>query len=77
MKDGYLINPKEYARTEITTELLSKKGYFYKGVDEDGNDVEDTFKQKDFEKKFFSENTTLFFVKPFFNMLCETLTLMR
>lgn len=66
VKDGYLINPKVIdARTEITTELLSEKGYFYKGVDEDGNDVEETFKQKDFEKNFFSKNTNAIFCETF------------
>lgn len=42
------------ARTEITTELLSEQGYVFQGVDDDGNDFEETFTQKDFEKKFFS-----------------------
>ena len=66
VKDGYLINPKVIdARTEITTELLSEKGYFYKGVDDDGNDVEETFKQKDFEKNFFSKNTNAIFCETF------------
>ena len=36
-----------------------------KPVDEDGNDVEETFTQKDFEKKFFSENTNQIFCETF------------
>ena len=65
VKDGFLINPKVIdARTEITTELLSENGYVFKGTDEEGNDVEETFKQKDFEKKFFSKHTN--------TVLCET-----
>jgi len=66
VKDGYLVNPRVIdARTEITTELLSEQGYIFQGVDEDGNDVEETFKQKDFERKFFSENTNAIFCETF------------
>ena len=58
VKDGYLINPFVYdARTDITTELLSETGYIFEDTDEDGNDIEETFTKKDFEKKFFSEET--------------------
>ena len=66
VKDGYLINPKVIdARTEITTELLSKKGFVIQGVDEDGNDFKETLIKKDFEKKFFSENTNAIFCETF------------
>ena len=66
VKDGYLINPKVIdARTEITTELLSDEGYIFQGVDEDGNDYEETFTQKDFERKFFSDNTNAIFCETF------------
>ena len=66
VKDGYLINPKVIdARTEITTELLSEQGYLFQGVDKEGNDVEETFTQKDFEKKFFSDNTNTIFCETF------------
>ncbi len=66
VKDGYLINPKVIdARTEITTELLSEQGYIFQGVDDEGNDFEETFTQKDFEKKFFSENTNTIFCETF------------
>ena len=66
VKDGYLINPKVIdARTEITTELLSEQGYIFHGVDDEGNDFEETFTQKDFEKKFFSENTNTIFCETF------------
>ena len=65
VKDGYLKNPKVIdARTEITTELLSEQGYIFQGVD-DENDFEETFTQKDFEKKFFSENTNTIFLRLF------------
>ena len=67
VKDGHLINPKVIdARTEITTELLSERGYLFQGVDEEGKDVEEIFTQKDFEKKFFSENTNIVFCEAFF-----------
>ena len=66
VKDGFLINPKVIdARTEITTELLSEQGFIYEGVDEEGNDVEETFSKRDFEKKFFSENTNKIFCETF------------
>ena len=66
VKDGYLINPKVIdARTEITTELLSDEGYIFQGVDEDGNDYEEIFTQKDFERKFFSDNTNAIFCETF------------
>ena len=66
VKDGFLINPvKVDARTEITTQLLSDQGYTIKDTDEDGKDVEETFGQRDFEKKFFSDNTNRIFCKTF------------
>ena len=66
VKDGFLINPNVIdARTEITTELLSEQGYVFQGIDDDGNDVEETFTQKDFEKKFFSDNTNTIFCETF------------
>ena len=66
VKDGHLVNPKVFdARTEITTELLSDKGYIFQGVDEDGNDIEETFLRRDFEKRFFSETTNTIFCETF------------
>lgn len=66
VKDGYLVNPKVFdARTEITTELLSKEGYIFEGVDDEGNDVEETFLKKDFEKRFFSDTTNTIFCETF------------
>ncbi len=66
VKDGFLINPFVYdARTDITTELLSEEGYLFEDTDEDGNDVEETFTKKDFEKKFFSEETNRKFCETF------------
>lgn len=65
-KDGYLINPLVVdARTEITTKLLSDKGYSVMEIDDEGNNVEKLFSHKDFEKKFFSEETNMIFCKTF------------
>ncbi len=67
VKDGHLVNPHVLdARTDITTELLSEQGYSFVGVDEDGNDVEEIFIKKDFEKRFFSVETNTMFCETFF-----------
>jgi len=66
VNDGYLINPYVYdVRTEITTQLLSEKGYSILEKDEEGNVVERIFVHKDFEKKFFSEETNRVFCQTF------------
>jgi len=66
VKQGYLINPTVVdARTEITTELLSEEGYAVTLTDDVGNDQEETYKQREFEKRFFSEATNQLFCKTF------------
>lgn len=66
VKDGYLVNPVVAdARTEITTELLSEKGYSLIIENEEGAEEEQTFYQKDFERKFFSDETNQIFCKTF------------
>ena len=66
VRDGYLINPiVADARTEITTELLSEKGYSLMVENEKGIEEEQTFFHRDFEKKFFSEKTNQIFCKTF------------
>jgi len=66
VKDGYLVNPiVADARTEITTELLSEKGYSLMVENEEGTEEEQTFFQKDFEHKFFPEKTNQIFCKTF------------
>lgn len=66
VKDGYLVNPYVVdARTEITTQLLSKEGYAAAFTDEDGNEVEDNYFQKDYERRFFSEPTNRVFCEKF------------
>lgn len=64
--DGFLINPVVVdARTEITTQLLSDKGYAVVLTDEDGKEIEDHFIERDFEKTFFSEETNSVFCAAF------------
>ncbi|NLZ96771.1 MAG: DEAD/DEAH box helicase family protein [Candidatus Magasanikbacteria bacterium] len=64
VKDGYLVNPVTVdARTDITTELLSEKGYAVMVENEEGGEIEETFFQRDFEKKFFSDKTNQVFCK--------------
>lgn len=66
VKDGFLVNPVVVdARTEITTQLLSDQGYSVVIQNEEGEEVEETYIQKDFEKKFFSENTNIAFCRAF------------
>ena len=66
VKKGFLVNPTVLdARTQITTQLLSDEGYHFEGVDEEGKDVEETYTQKDFEKRFFSIQTNAIFCETF------------
>ncbi len=64
--DGpYLVNPTVVdARTEITTKLLADKGYAVM-VQGDEDEQEETYFARDFEKKFFSDETNMMFVKTF------------
>lgn len=63
--DGpYLINPIVVdARTEITTQLLSDEGYAVITNEED--ETEEQYFARDFEKKFFSDETNRMFCKTF------------
>jgi len=66
VKEGFLINPTVVdARSEITTQLLSDEGYTVEFKDEEGDDQKETFKQREFEKRFFSESTNQIFCKTF------------
>jgi type I restriction enzyme R subunit len=65
VKNGFLINPIVVdVRTDITTKLLSEKGYAVTRENNEGEDEENYF-QKDFERKFFSENTNRVFCETF------------
>ena len=66
VKGGYLVSPAVIdARTDITTQLLSDEGYDVLTIDEDGEEVDQTFQHRDFEKKFFSETTNYVFCETF------------
>ncbi len=71
VKEGFLVNPVVVdARTEITTQLLSEEGYsvmmFRENEEEmEGASEEMIFKQRHFERKFFSEETNQVFCKTF------------
>ncbi|HPX19727.1 MAG: DEAD/DEAH box helicase family protein [Deltaproteobacteria bacterium] len=66
VRDGYLVNPTVVdARTEITTELLSKEGFIVSFTDDTGEDQQEAFKQREFEKRFFSKATNQLFCKTF------------
>jgi type I restriction enzyme, R subunit len=66
VKEGFLINPTVVdARTEVTTELLSEEGFVVTVTDDTGEDQEESFKQRQFEKRFFSDATNQLFCKTF------------
>ncbi|MHB8744750.1 MAG: DEAD/DEAH box helicase family protein [Sulfuricaulis sp.] len=66
VREGYLINPTVVdARTEITTELLSEEGFVVSFADDAGEDQQQAFKQREFEKRFFSDATNQLFCKTF------------
>ena len=66
VKEGFLISPTVVdARTEITTELLSKEGFVVAFTDDTGEDQQQTYKQREFEKRFFADATSQLFCKTF------------
>ncbi len=66
VKDGFLINPTVVdARSTVTTQLLSDDGFVAKFTDENGDDQEETYKQREFEKRFFCPATNQLFCKTF------------
>ena len=66
VKDGYLINPTVVdARTEVTTQLLANEGFVVSFTDDTGDEREETYKQREFEKRFFSDATNQVFCKTF------------
>jgi len=76
VKDRYLVNPIiADARTEISTELLSEKGYSLLVEDEEGIEERQTFFSRDFEKKLFSDRTNIMLCQTFLeNVLKDPLT---
>ena len=66
VKEKYLVAPIAIdARTEITTQLLSDKGYAVVTTNPEGDEEEQTFIHKDFERKFFSPETNRAFCECF------------
>ena len=66
VKEEFLINPTVVdARTEITTTLLSKEGFIVTFTDDTGEDQQQAFKQREFEKRFFADTTNQLLCKTF------------
>ncbi len=66
VRDGYLINPTVVdARTDVTTQLLADQGFVVTIIDDTGDEHEEAFKQREFEKRFFSAATNQLFCKTF------------
>ena len=66
VKEGFLITPTVVdARTGITTELLSEKGFIVTITDSEGEDKEEAFKLREFEKRFYSDATNMLLCKTF------------
>jgi len=66
VKDGFLVTPTVVdARTEITTELLSDEGFIVSLTDDTGEDQQEAYKQREFEKRFFAPATNQLFCKTF------------
>jgi type I restriction enzyme R subunit len=67
VKEGFLVNPTVVdARSEVTTQLLSDGGFVVEFKDDAGDgDQQETYKQSEFEKRFFSKATNQLFCKVF------------
>jgi type I restriction enzyme R subunit len=66
VKEGFLINPTVVdARTEVTTTLLSEEGFIVSFTDDTGEDQQQAFKQREFEKRFFADTTNQLLCKTF------------
>ena len=66
VRDEFLINPTVVdARTDVTTQLLSERGFIVSVTDDTGEDQEQTYKQRQFEKQFFSDATNAVFCHTF------------
>lgn len=66
VKEGYLVNPTVVdARSDVTAQLLSEQGFVVQFRDDQGDEQKDAFKQREFEKRFFSPATNQLFCKTF------------
>ena len=64
VKDGFLVSPTVVdARSEVTTKLLSESGFVVEFKDEEGENKKEAYKQREFEKRFFSDATNQLFCK--------------
>ena len=58
--EGYLIKPTLVdVRTDITTQLLSDEGFAVRIATEEGQEVEQRFNERHFEKRIFNDETNL------------------
>jgi type I restriction enzyme R subunit len=53
------------ARTEVTTSCCPKTGFVVNFTDDTGEDQQQTFKQREFEKRFFADTTNQLLCKTF------------
>ncbi len=66
VRDDCLINPTVVdARTEVTTSLLSEEGFVISFRDDAGEQHEESYRKRQFEKQFFSDATNLLFCRTF------------
>lgn len=62
----YLVNPTIVdARTDLTTQLLSDQGYSVHHVSEDGEAMDEVYGARDFERKFFNQETNIVLANTF------------
>jgi len=65
-QEGFLIKPTLVdARTDITTELLSKDGYAVHTLTESGETIDEVFNERHYERKIFNEETNIAMCKAF------------
>lgn len=63
-KEGYLIKPTLVdARTNITTALLSEKGYAAHTLTESGETIDETYNERHYERKIFNDETNIVMCK--------------
>ena len=67
VRDAVLVNPTVVgARTDVTTELLSEQGFVVAFTDEEtGEESEQAYDLRDYEKRFFSDETDRVFCEAF------------
>ena len=67
VRDGVLVNPTVVdARTDVTTQLLSEQGFVVSFTDEEtGEEMESSYGLREYEKRFFSDETDRVFCETF------------